>query len=234
MYFLLKKCFFYINRIRLNISRKHIRVGMGASVYRETSFLGYNTIEKNTVFKGRIGHDSYIGCDSYIFAVIGNYSSVGDRVHCVFAAHPSSVFVSTSPVFYSTAKQTGRTFVKEQKFEEILLHQDENVPVIIGNDVWIGSDVTFVGRIKIGDGAIVAAGAVVTNDIPPFTIVGGVPAKEIKKRFTDYDIEFLLDIRWWDQDISWIEKYREYFSDISLFKKVLKEKSNEKDLYAGN
>jgi virginiamycin A acetyltransferase len=68
----------------------------------------------------------------------------------------------------------------------------------IGNDVWIGYKATIMAGVTIGDGAIIATNATVTKDVPPYTIVGGNPAKEIKKRFSDSEIERLLNIRWWD------------------------------------
>ncbi|KNF08911.1 chloramphenicol acetyltransferase Cat [Gottschalkia purinilytica] len=69
---------------------------------------------------------------------------------------------------------------------------------IVGNDVWIGSEAMVMPGIKIGDGAIVASRSVVTRDVEPYTIVGGNPAKFIKKRFTEAQIEMLLEMRWWD------------------------------------
>lgn len=70
--------------------------------------------------------------------------------------------------------------------------------VEIGNDVWSGHNVTVMGDVKVGDGAILAAGAVVTHDVPPYAIVGGVPAEIIKYRFSEKIIERLLAVRWWD------------------------------------
>lgn len=71
---------------------------------------------------------------------------------------------------------------------------------IIGNDVWIGNSATIMPGINIGDGAIIAAGSLVTKDIEPYTIVGGNPAKEIRKRFDEETIKLLITIKWWDWD----------------------------------
>lgn len=75
---------------------------------------------------------------------------------------------------------------------------DNKGDIIIGNDVWIGYEAVVLAGVTIGDGAIVAARAVVTKDVPPYTIVGGVPAKPIRKRFSDADIAQLLELKWWD------------------------------------
>lgn len=70
--------------------------------------------------------------------------------------------------------------------------------VIIGNDVWIGSHALILGGVKIGDGAVIGAGAVVTKDVPPYAVVGGVPARIIKYRFSQEIIDKLLEIKWWN------------------------------------
>ena len=69
---------------------------------------------------------------------------------------------------------------------------------MVGNDVWIGFEAVILAGVKIGDGAIIGARAVVTKDVPPYTIVGGVPAKTIRKRFSDEDIATLMELKWWD------------------------------------
>lgn len=75
---------------------------------------------------------------------------------------------------------------------------DNKGDIVIGNDVWIGYEAVVLAGVTIGDGAIVAARAVVTRDVPPYTVVGGVPARPIRKRFPDSDIALLEALRWWD------------------------------------
>ncbi|MFT4759624.1 MAG: virginiamycin A acetyltransferase [Paraglaciecola sp.] len=72
---------------------------------------------------------------------------------------------------------------------------------IVGNDVWIGYNVTIMAGVKIGDGAILATNSTVTKDVAPYSVVGGNPAKEIKKRFSEEKVKQLLDLKWWDWDI---------------------------------
>jgi virginiamycin A acetyltransferase len=76
----------------------------------------------------------------------------------------------------------------------------------IGNDVWIGFNSTIMPGVKIGDGAIIATNSTVTKNVAPYTIVGGNPAKEIKKRFSQEQIERLLEIKWWNWEIEKITK----------------------------
>jgi acetyltransferase-like isoleucine patch superfamily enzyme len=77
-------------------------------------------------------------------------------------------------------------------------HPATNGDVVIGNDVWIGTGVTIMSGITIGDGAVIAAKSVVVKDVEPYSIVGGNPAKFIKKRFSDEVINKLLELKWWD------------------------------------
>ena len=75
---------------------------------------------------------------------------------------------------------------------------DNKGDIVVGNDVWIGYEAVILAGVRIGDGAVIGSRAVVTRDIPPYTIVGGVPARTIRKRFDDTVIARLLDLRWWD------------------------------------
>lgn len=84
---------------------------------------------------------------------------------------------------------------------------DNKGDIVIGNDVWIGYDAVIMSGIHIGHGAIIGTRAVVTNDVPPYAIVGGIPAKIIKMRYDDVIIKNLLDIKWWNWDVEYIQKY---------------------------
>lgn len=92
---------------------------------------------------------------------------------------------------------------------------------IIGNDVWIGYGATILSGLTIGDGSIIAAGALVTKSVDPYTVVGGNPAKEIKKRFDDKTIKQLIKIKWWEWDIKKIKKNIPLITgDIEKFLKI--------------
>jgi len=179
-------------------------------------FEGFNSIGAYSFFSGCIGYGSYIGQNCEIKANIGRYCSISNYVRVIIGNHPTDKFVSTHPCFFSNRKQAGFTYVKENKYEEISLTKD-GYHVTIGNDVWIGSDVLLLGGITIGDGAIIAAGAVVTKDVEPYTVVAGVPAKVIKKRFGDEEIIQLLKIKWWNKSKDWIREKADVFEDIDNF-----------------
>ncbi len=91
----------------------------------------------------------------------------------------------------------------------------------IGNDVWIGANVLILDGVTIGNGAIIAAGAVVTKDVPPYAVVGGVPAKIIKYRFNKEEIDFLEQLKWWEKDEKWLTEYGKYFNNVELLKNIL-------------
>ena len=148
---------------------------------------------------------------------VGKFTSIANNVKCISSSHPTC-FVSTSPSFYSLQKSNNISFVKKQ------LNVNYEKSVTIGNDVWIGENVLIKGGVSIGDGAVVGMGAVVTKDVPPYTIVGGVPAKMLKKRFSDEDEKTILDSKWWDRDLSFFKNNYELFLDIDKFCKEEKRK----------
>ena len=140
-----------------------------------------------------------LGAYSYVaeYAVmgrvnVGRFTSIGPALICGYGAHPTN-FVTTSPVFYSMQRQVGISFAETSRY-------DEQLQTTIGNDVWIGARVFIRDGVKIGDGALIAAGAVVTSDVPEYAIMGGVPAKLIRHRFSEDVVQQLLELKWWNWD----------------------------------
>lgn len=179
--------------------------------------LGVNT----KVYPPYFLHDIQLGDYSYVakncnisHCSIGKFCSIGPNFCCGLGIHPTQG-VSTAPMFYSTAKQNGMTLCKENKIEEVK-------QTVIGNDVFIGANVTVLDGVHIADGAVIGAGAVVVDDIPPYAIAVGVPAKVVKYRFDDATINALLEKQWWnrpEEDLQFVEKY---FWDVETFLKKLK------------
>lgn len=215
----MKEFFKYLYKVFKScyLRNKGVLVSPHAFFNQRTEFEGTNVIHRGTCISGSIiGYGTYIGENSFFpNCQIGRFCSIASNIKVVVPTHPTSTFVSTSPMFFSPLKQNGKTFCKKSKFKEFLTV--DNRYVIIGNDVWIGEGVTIKGGVRIGDGAIVAMNACVTKDVPPYAIVGGMPAKIIRYRFTDEQIRFLLDFQWWNKPIDWIQLHADEFENISDF-----------------
>ena len=217
---ILKKMWMFFMRVRLK--KKKVFIDKDAHFNKETSFAGYNKVSKGAwLSSAKIGRYTYIGAESYLWNTeIGSFCSIASNVRVEPVTHPTIGFISTSPVFFSLIKQCGRSFVKKQLFNEQRLI--DNRTCIIGNDVWIGNNVQIVGGVQIGNGAIVAMGAVVTKNVPPYAIVAGVPARVIRYRFTEEEIEELQSFRWWDKSDKWLEQHTDLFSNTERFFEFLK------------
>lgn len=206
-----------VNTVKLIMKNRTLKLGFNVLIDRNSSIGKYNYLATGVTFKNSIiGDYSYIGENSYIHnTTIGKFTCIGPNVKIGLGEHPTNKFVSVHPIFYSTAKQVGVSFVKKEKFDEY------QTKPIIGNDVWIGTNVIISSNITVGDGAIIAAGSVVTKDVLPYSIVGGVPAKNIKKRFSPEEIETLRQVKWWEWTVEDIRQKVEFFDDIKLFLKSI-------------
>lgn len=183
----LKEAFLQKNiKIHHAIKNKDIKT---IKVFKEAEF------ESDSNFFGRVTHLPSIGAFSYTISnldygiKIGRYCSLARNIQ-IMGAHHFPDWISTSPVFYrpgyhdvdqDTMSHTARTKRR----------------VNIGNDVWIGANVVLKSDLNIGDGAIIASNSVVTKDVPPYMIVGGIPAKIIRPRFNDELIKELQKSEWW-------------------------------------
>lgn len=201
-------------KLEMQYFRQHLKIGYMSRLKRCT-FGSYNTIYNHVELTDvALGDLTYINSHSkMIKTTIGKYSSIGEYVLCGLPSHPSSKFVSIHPIFYSTLKQS------QISFSDADYHQEVD-HVSIGNDVWIGSRVIIKGGVTIGNGSIIGAGAMVTSDIPPYAVAAGVPAKVLRFRFSDSDIKMLLESKWWDRDVGWLQKHYRCFHDVVEFRKA--------------
>jgi hypothetical protein len=124
--------------------------------------------------------------------IFGKYCSIASN--CTFFLGGNHIYERTSTWLHDNIKEPGIV---------------SNGDITIGNDVWIGYGTTVMSGVTIGDGAVIAANTNVVKDVEPYAIVGGNPVKQIKKRFSDEDIEFILELKWWDWSDDKIEENKE-------------------------
>lgn len=205
----IKKILYYF----LNTSDKTEKVllsGFSRGI-QNVVFEGKNAVPDRCNFSGKIslGYATTLGYNNFLHGdiTIGKYCQFGADVAIHSTNHPTS---------YLT------TYINQNLFNGKLKALKEVKKVVIENDVWIGHNAIIVGNVTIGNGAVIAAGSVVTKDVAPYAIVGGVPAKEIKKRFSDTIINELEELKWWDKSEKELEKMKPLF---------LKDFSNLKSIY---
>jgi acetyltransferase-like isoleucine patch superfamily enzyme len=162
-----------------------------------------------------IGKFSYLGHNSKLLhAEVGSFCSIAPESIIGGYLHPVETWVSTSPAFYSSGAQCGASFTNISYFNEVQ-------QTFIGNDVWIGYRAIVLPGVRVSDGAIIAAGAVVTKNVGPYEIVAGVPAKVIRTRFTESEITWLLDVKWWNLPIEYLSRNANAFKNIETLRKIL-------------
>ena len=187
-------------------------VAFGATVDPQSKLCGYNKVQEGSIVTGSvIGKFTYIARARVSGADIGSFCSIGPGVIIGLSDHPTG-WLTTHPAFYSIGMQATVTFAKEELFQHWKRPR-------IGNDVWIGARAVILGGVNIGDGAIIAAGSVVTRDVAPYAIVGGIPARLIRNRFSDDVIQLLLDWQWWNLPNSTLKEIASDFTSQSHWNK---------------
>lgn len=201
-------------------------ISLNSDLSIKTKVVGLSEIGTRTYFRGNLGYGSYIGDDCVLSADIGNFSCIARKVETIAGRHPFKVpYVATSPRFYSLSARGKRTYATEQLFEEFKPYDKKrNILVKIGSDCWIGHGVTLIEGVIVHDGAVILAGAVVTKDVPPYAIVGGVPAKIIDYRYDEDTIKFFLELKWWNNSHEWFKDNWRLMSDVDALKKYYKDK----------
>ncbi|TJW44415.1 MAG: CatB-related O-acetyltransferase [Mesorhizobium sp.] len=151
---------------------------------------------------GVSGHNFY-NCTAQSPVTIGAFCSIAPGVLFLCHANHPTETASTYPL------QT-RIFGRKTR-KANLEYLTSKGPIVVGNDVWIGSRAVVMSGVTIGNGAIIAAGSVVTKDVAPYTLVGGNPAKLIKRRFSEQTVAALLEIQWWNWPMSKIKAHQAAF-----------------------
>ncbi|CAM4029085.1 CatB-related O-acetyltransferase [Shewanella aquimarina] len=186
-------------RVRKQFAKLNIRIPKAVFYWKTLKLDPAIKIEQNTAFiKGKILHS--MGAYSYTRSslprntIVGRYCSIARSVTSLGVQHPLKRF-TTSAVTYSNDE------IKLDTLPEGLLKPFDGAKcpaIIIKNDVWIGNNVVLKPGITVGNGAVIAANAVVTRDVPDYAIIGGIPARVIRYRFSPNTINALLELRWWD------------------------------------
>lgn len=178
----------------------------GISLTPGTSLAGHIALEKgNRIYSGSLtnvtlGAYSYIVSGTATTVSIGRYCSIAHGVEFGFYNHPTDWLTSHPFPFHP--------YMPDALQWPVPMRLDPSPdPILIGNDVWIGAHAKIMGGVVVGDGAIVATGSVVTKDVEPYSIIGGTPAKLIRKRFDRPLIETLITLKWWNYD--WPKMLRE-------------------------
>lgn len=196
-----------VTRELLDLFRRHRivhgerwRVGERLYVAEDCELEPYCHFFGASVLPARMGAFSYANGRLLPNTRVGRYCSIGNGVEIVQDTHPAD-WATSSPVFYGTETFQGAMdylFADRRVSGFVKRRFDYHTgPLVLGHDVWVGQGAMFTAGVAVGDGAIVAARAVVTKDVEPYTIVGGAPARVIRKRFPDRLCERLQASRWW-------------------------------------
>lgn len=184
-------------------SRVYPRPHDGQTVYLKDVITGPNIeVGEHTIYNDFVRDPRDFEKNNVLY----HYPINGDRLvigrFCSIACGAKFMFTSGNHSMQSLANYTFPIFFDEWGLDakDICDAWDNKGDTVIGNDVWIGYEAVIMPGVKIGDGAVIGTRAVVTKDVPPYTIVGGVPAKPIRRRFDDATVEKLEALRWWDWD----------------------------------
>lgn len=191
----------------LNVIEKKDKVTLSgfSRGIQNVTFEGKNAVPDGCNFSGKIkiGYATTLGYRNLLGGTIsiGKYCQLGVDV---------ALHATNHPITYMT------TYINQNLFQGDLKQLKEENTITIGHDVWIGHGVIIVGNVTIGNGAILAAGSVITKDVAPYSIVAGIPAKEVRKRFSETIIQEIETLQWWDKSEQELEKIKPlFFKDFS-------------------
>ncbi|WP_376869694.1 CatB-related O-acetyltransferase [Aeromonas veronii] len=197
-----------------------------SSLIKLNSVLNHVTLSNNNFISDSVylndvvlGKYTYISSRSRLNNVnVGAFVSIGPDCRIGLGLHPLGNNVSTHPVFYTSNNPAINvdSVLYRGNHKELI---EETKRIFIGSDVWVGANVIIIDGVTIEDGAVIAAGAVVTRDVKSYEVVGGVPAKHIRYRFSPEQISSLNRLKWWDNEDEIILNKIELFCDVDRFLK---------------
>ncbi|QHQ63351.1 acetyltransferase [Anaerocolumna sedimenticola] len=187
----------------MTIQEKKIypRTGDKQTVYLKNVIAGQSiTVGDDTIYNDFVNDPIQFEQNNVLYHYPVNHDRLIIGKFCSIACGAKFIFNSANHKLSSLSTYPFPIFFEEWGLDikDVANAWDNKGDIVIGNDVWIGYEAIILAGVTIGDGAIIGARSVVTKDVPPYTIVGGVPAKPIRKRFPEETISALLDIKWWD------------------------------------
>lgn len=198
----------------INYISKEAKVGKNTKLNAPVRLVGTANVKHSC----DVGNYTFINSGTTLFpgTKMGKFCSIGKNCELGAFDHPTT-WLSSSAVQYNL-KLHFPDYVEDFDQKKIVRPKE----TIFGNDVWVGSLAVVKRGLNIGDGAIIAGGSVVVRDVPPYAIVGGVPAKVLKYRFEEETIEDLMNLQWWDMDVEDLKDIS--FDDIDKAIEELKTK----------
>lgn len=175
--------------------------------------------EINGVKVGRFtyGYEKHCFKGTYLKS-IGAFCSINGSAKLGVGSHPHTWITSHPITYLDESNMTGEEGIKGiTKISNDILDKIYAAEIIVGNDVWVGANTVILPGVTIGDGAVIGAGAIVTKDVAPYAIVGGVPARLIKYRFNENQIKILQSTQWWNWDLEKIKEEIDLFRNPNLF-----------------
>lgn len=195
--FIKKILLYFLNTID---EKENVTISGFSRGLQNVSFAGKNAVPDRCNFSGKIkiGYATTLGYNNLLGGsiTIGKYCQLGADI---------ALHATNHPMNYMT------TYINKNLFNGELKSLKQENKITIGNDVWMGHGVIVVGNVTIGNGAILAAGSVVTKNVAPYAVVAGVPAKEVKKRFSQAIIQEIEALHWWDLSEQELEKIKPLF-----------------------
>ena len=203
--------------------------GNGVYIDSKSIINGYIDVQKGTsIIESLINGGNNIGrFNSFVKCQIGKYCIMGDYNRNIYGHHPVNTFVSMHSFFY---QPQSHGYTQKVTLPHVNLYKyadkEKKYHNIIGNDVYVTNNVLLIEGVKVGNGAVITPGSVVTKNVPPYAIVRGNPAKVVAYRFKPHEIKFLEKLQWWDKDDEWLRSHADDFCDIKLLMKRVIEEEN--------